>query len=75
MLPQQRRPDCRILCLGIYPPREALSNRGLVGREDERRSLGNDLSKTSGTLPTPGEGADTVDASDVGQIGEVVRDG
>lgn len=55
----------------------AILNRlvGLVWRKDERGSLGDNFTETSRTLPTAGEGTDTVDTADVCQGSQAVGDG
>ena len=47
----------------------------LVGGEDERGPLRDDLGEAGGALPAAGEGADAVDAANVGEGGEAVGDG
>ena len=43
--------------------------RGLVRGEDERGPLRDDLGEAGGALPAAGEGADAVDAANVGEGG------
>jgi hypothetical protein len=45
---------------------------GLVWGEDEGGALGDDFGETGGALPAAGEGADAVDATDVGYGREAV---
>src|SRR3569833_473800 len=47
----------------------------LARRKDERGSLRDHLGEPGRPLPAPGEGADAVNAADVGQGREAVRDG
>ena len=51
------------------------AERRLIGGEDEGRPLRDDLSEAGGALEAAGEGPDAVDASEVRQRRQPVRDG
>ena len=82
VLSQQRWPGRRLAGLEIAP---AILNGsgaggrycywGLIGRKDEGRTLGDNFAEAGGALPTPREGADTVDAANIGHGGKTVGDG
>lgn len=82
VLSQQRRPWRRLASFEITPSilngsgaGRRYCYRGLIGGEDEGRTLGDDFAEAGGALPTPGEGADTVDTTNIGDGGKTVGDG
>lgn len=83
MLAQQRDPRARgtrlaaVVVYSLPPIGYAIVGADglLVGREDEGGSLGDDFGEAGGTLPGSSKGADRVDAADVAEGGEAIRDG